>query len=496
MDASQKISPFQLTCLLLLGRVFTVIIWKPQLTEAGSGLLAALLSPVAQFVLVLAVMKLLSLLKESEGNGWLHKAIHKLIQVAGLVFFLWAAGWSAVSCGRFISRSFYDGMYPFFFIGLMLLAGCFAVFQGLEAIARTAPIVVLLTTLGLLLLGLGAAGSMHLRYLPPLTLSVKGTAQMALGSGAMNFELWALLFLQPYATKPLKKRAIAIWLGLVALLSIATTLTVMLTLGYYAEGVEYPVLAVARCAHFSMTARLDPVLMGVWILLGLTKISMFLFLAAQLWRQLFLTGAWAWRQGGMAAGLVCCMVALSGCGRGGDTIGAKTIVTMLEVEQGNRCVVRAEYRIVGSGEGEADYGIYTAQGENLQKALEALERKESVRLFMESCRVAVIQGTREDGHTADLLEEMNACGDIRPLTAIFLSDKELLTDDKDKAVSIGRSLEKLFKKNGGILEENYTLKDSIACERDPRISLILPVVKPNDRGDGVWFIEMKTSKKG
>lgn len=497
MDSSQKISPFQLTCLLLCGRLFTVLTYRAELPEAGSALLATVVSPVAQFAVIAAALALLKKLKESGGSGWLHKLLHKSLQLSGLVFFLWAALWSAVSCGSFISASFYDSRHGMLFVALILAAGGFAVFQGLEGIARTAPLVLLLVFGGLVLLGGSAAGSMQLRYLPPLTVTAQGTAMLSLSGGRMNFELTALLFLQPYATKPLRKGAIAAWLGITAVLSLGVMLSVMLCLGYYAKDLTYPVLAVARCGRLAMLERLDPILMGIWVLLALVKTAVFLFLGAQLFRQLFIKGAWAWRQKGAAVAAVLLLtVTLSGCGGAGESIGAKTIVTMLEVERGTDCTVRVEYRLVGNGDGGTEYGMYTADGETLGEAMAALECRESVRLFTESCRVVTIRSDEGMDKNAEVLEELEEYGEIRPLTAIFITDDKLLSRDRDKAVSMGRSLEKLFVKNGGGLGEHYTLKDSIASLRDQRLTLLLPVVAVNDRDDGVWLVDFKKTKKG
>ncbi|MEG1777534.1 MAG: GerAB/ArcD/ProY family transporter, partial [Angelakisella sp.] len=375
---------------------------------------------------------------------------------------------------------------------LMMAAGVFAAFQGLEGMARTAPIILLLTAGGLLMLGVGAAGSMHLAYLPPLTLTAEEAFGLSAQSGMANTELAALLFLQPQATKPLRKGAIAAWLAAGAVLSAAIILAVLLCLGGYAETVPSPVLAVAQCAGLSVFPHLDPALMGIIILLGFVRTSLYCFLCALLWRKLFGKRRRAGRACGEAAvSLLFCLSLLSGCGTAEESIGAKTIVTMLEVEYSPRCVVRAEYRMVGSGEKEAEYGVYSGEGDSFALALAAIERKESVRLFTESCGTVAIHKVGGEEKTTALLEEINACGKIRPMTAMFLCEGRLLCEEREGGASMGRGLEKLFVKNGGMIEEKYTLKDSIACGRELRLALTLPVVVPNKRGDGVWFVNFE-----
>ena len=288
MDYHNKISPFQLVCMLIVTRLFGVLTISLKDGEFGSVLVAYLFTAAAQIAIILLAQKLsLSGVGNSPMLLDCGRGCHK-IMTGGYIFIIGLITSNALyRFGDFFSVSFFQGEHKMGITFLLMAVVAFAVFQGLEAIARATPIIMVVVTVGLLCLFGASIPELKLRYLPELTFSMKEITTNTLVLTGMNVEIILLLLLQPYTTQgKVKNKAMYVWVIAITAITALTALVVSLSLGVYASEGEYPLFVVAQAAGIPVLQRLDSILMGMWIFLGVMKLSIYLFLFAQLWGEM------------------------------------------------------------------------------------------------------------------------------------------------------------------------------------------------------------------
>ena len=304
MEKKIKISPFQLTVLLALSRMFTVMTYTPRigpLPEGSVSLVTTHLSPVAQyFLLMLAAGWCASpkgvspLLLSGRGARVGHMVFSALYWAFSLVVCLY----TVVNFIYFLVTSFYDFRDVFLMAAVFVLCAGFAVSQGLEAFSRAAAVFALVALLGFGAIALGLWGEYDMLNFVLRPWDPAGTIWGIYQGLAMNFELAALLLLLPHTDlEKLRPRMAAGWLGTVAALSAGLILITIFSLGEYAGYQMFPVFAAASSAKVLMFRHLDAVFMAVWVLLGFAKLTVFLFLMASMWGELLrreLTGKMVW----------------------------------------------------------------------------------------------------------------------------------------------------------------------------------------------------------
>lgn len=481
METKDRISPFQLISLLLVCRLFTVVIWSPNQPEAGSLLLAIGLSPLVQLPVALLLRRLFERLDGSNSRKWLRKGLLAVCWLAAMA----VAALTAAMAAEFLSGGFYHDRYGMVMAVLLAAAAICGVLMGLEAFARAAPAMVLLAGLGLLALVVGSADTMHLSYLPFPAITAGGTVRLVLMSLGMSFELLLFALLQPSATKRVKVGAVWWWLVIIGAVSMTLTLTIMLSMGAYAGGQQFPVYGLARVSSLPVMERMDSLLMGLWVMLGFFRTTVCLYTANLLWGRVFTADGGKART--MVHGGAVCLAAvllLSGCTSHQVGTAGRSIVTMLELEPGEEGLgVRVEYRLPPRDEQPPAFGVYSGTGDSLWEALGEIERQNSARLYLDNCQAVVLMnGTEALEGKNGLLEQLNTIGSIRPKTAVLLAEGSApMLAAEDESLSMADRILGLFRKKGGSLGGRFGLKDAVACARDSRLPLLLPVVTMEEK---------------
>ncbi len=284
MQNKYKISPFQLICILYLCRLFAVITMSVRDAEFGSILLSYPISAVLQIVLIALAQKLsYSHLGASPLATNCGKICHWGLLVGYLVSTAIVGASTLWRFGDFFSVSFYNGRYKMWILLLMALAGGFAVIHGLEALARTAPIALLLVGVALAVLFVGAVPEINMRYLPVLETSFDGTVNYSALLVGANTDIIPLLLLLPFtSTGKVKMVASGVWVCVATVITATMAVLITLAVGVYAGTGTYPVYTLAQAGSVPFMTRLDSVLMGVWVFLGLIKFAIYLFITTMI----------------------------------------------------------------------------------------------------------------------------------------------------------------------------------------------------------------------
>ena len=309
MEKKVKISPFQLTILLVLSRMFTVISYSSTnspLTHGTVSVLTTIISAVIQYAFVILAAFLCT---GDQGvsplflTGRGAKTGHFIFGGLYWGFSLLICLHTVLHFTYFLTLSFYDFQKAWPIALVFVFCTGVAVSQGLEAFARGSAIFALVVALGIGCIALGLWREYDFLNWVRMPWNIMDTAWGVYQGFAANFELVALLILLPYThLENLRPRMAAGWLGIVAILSVGMILITTFSLGEYAGLKIFPIFAAAASAKVLLFQHLDAVFMGIWVLLAFVKGTVFLFLASSMWGELYrreMTGAIVWANAGL-----------------------------------------------------------------------------------------------------------------------------------------------------------------------------------------------------
>lgn len=193
---------------------------------------------------------------------------------------LFSAALEIVQGERFYSQAMRTGLPVELFLILLFLAVFYGVCSGLNALARTATAVLVLTGFSMVLLVLSVLPQLRLVNLQPAVLDGSALVRDFAGQFylAPELVLWAVL--QPNAPKAEPRRSSSVFLWLFAAQTLLCLLGEM-TLGAAYQQEEQPLFTIARLGGISVFRRLDALHASVWLLLFLVKITLYLAVFVQ-----------------------------------------------------------------------------------------------------------------------------------------------------------------------------------------------------------------------
>lgn len=304
MEETGKISVSQLLLLLFLSRFFSVAAYTP----AGQGTEVTLITTLLSGLVQLAALWLgLAFCRRRTGvspflapGGWFYRLQNLLYWGCCMAVCIY----TVVNFTAFMTAVVYDYRYGWMVAVTFAAAGALAACQGLEGLARGGGILAVLLGVGCAVIALGLWRQYDWQNFTLRLLSPGDTLRGACHSFAMNGELFALLLLLPSLRRAPGTASCAGWVGCLTLAAVLVQLMTMLTLGAYGGMKPFPVFTAVTSAGFRSFQRLDSVFLVIWVVLGLTKLAVFLTLAARLSASVFFRpggAGWVWGSGALAA---------------------------------------------------------------------------------------------------------------------------------------------------------------------------------------------------
>ena len=172
--------------------------------------------------------------------------------------------------------------------------------------------------------------------------------------------------------------------------------------------------------------------------------------------------------------LAAVMLLAGGCSPQGD-ISKRSIVTAAAVvlTGEGEYQLSVEYLTQLSSE-EQSWKYRTGSGSSFAQAVTAIELASGKSLYLDGCKVLVVEGTDSRRQLQGLLEEIDAHGGIRPLTLVAVTPKtgELLESQEGRSAG-----EEVFRLLTGSALSELNLKDCLNLLRTPGRGLLLPVVE-------------------
>lgn len=166
----------------------------------------------------------------------------------------------------------------------------------------------------------------------------------------------------------------------------------------------------------------------------------------------------------------------AGCSPHGD-VAKRSIVTVTAVsrrEEGG-CRVTVEY-LEHLGKEEDGRETKTGEGETFAQAVTDIETDAGKLLYLDGCKILLLEGFQNRELLTDILEEVDAYGGIRPLTlvAVCPDPDKLLKTDEDKDEAPGNEVFTLL--TGGELSQ-VNIRDCLNLLNTPGRGLLLPMVE-------------------
>lgn len=176
--------------------------------------------------------------------------------------------------------------------------------------------------------------------------------------------------------------------------------------------------------------------------------------------------------------LLLAVLSLGGCSRRED-LSKRAIVTAVAVslreDGGYR--VRAE-SLSRLGSEEKSWESRTGTGDTFAQAVTGLELAAGKSLYLDGCRVLLLDGFSDREELKSLLEEVDSHGGVRPLTLVAVSPElSALPEEKEQEESAGETVFSLLA--GGELTQ-VNLKDCLNLLETPGRGLLIPVVEEKE----------------
>lgn len=286
------ISVSQAVIMLFLCRMFNILTYMPRSTiqvETGATLISTIISIV---ILLLMVIPMILLYQNNYGMDVIDSTT-KLSPVLGKILNLFCLIVLVLSIISTTSRFQYfmnNAVFPdssaVSVIITMLIATTYAVFMGIEGIARTASIVFVFFIISMTVIMLSSLNQVEFINLKPAVNSAQQSIFLStIQNISRNVEVILVLFLYPYIKGSFKKTVI----GYILFSSIATTiigLSTILILGDFIRQQVFPFYTMASIVGLGIFQRLDAIHMALWVMIAFIKISLYTWVAKGLMQRL------------------------------------------------------------------------------------------------------------------------------------------------------------------------------------------------------------------
>ncbi len=292
MQDHTRISTVQLVCLMTISSITLTITCSASLlggNDLTDNLLSCVIAFLCNFLLVIPAFLLLrnrsdcALLLQSESAGrW-------LLWIAAIfyvLYFLFADMQYLASFQFFLGNAFRPAVPTWIFSAMILLAAVYSAVKGLEAMGRTALIILVLFFCGVAVIAALLLSDIKSEHFMPLFYNgggqtISGTAFYL--SGSSSVAVYALLF---SAAKGRRRLGFCIWNLLTCSTAMLILFLVIGTLGNYANLQLFPFYTAATLAELGTFQRMDSIFICIWLIGLFLKLAVDIYCIAHCINQL------------------------------------------------------------------------------------------------------------------------------------------------------------------------------------------------------------------
>lgn len=276
-----QISAGQFAVILLVSRLVASMAFAPGTTQLTSGsdfFVSILMNAVGLIVLFLPTWWFN---RHTHASGTLEYSYILFgkggigIALLYMVFSLYILVVNAVQFIHFVSTSLSPDMPVWILCILVIAAGFWSTFYGLEAIGRGASVIAVVVVLSVLIAAISLIPEFKWLYFPPLFYNgVKPVMVGFLEEIPRTVEMAVIGILLPYI-KGSATKSFFIWNGVLCAVMLIIQATIVGVLGDFGGMVAFPYHTVITAAKTAVLERLDVVTTSVWVAALFVKIALF-----------------------------------------------------------------------------------------------------------------------------------------------------------------------------------------------------------------------------
>lgn len=293
MHNDTTISSGQLTCLLLVSSATVFLTMNSALLggrDLTDNLFSCLFAMLTGFLLLLPVFLLRRQYPKSDLLMQAQRAGSGLRIIFAVFYFLYVLLIDIQYLSNFqyvLGSTFSTGVPSWIFTVMLVLVALYAAYKGLEAIGRTAALILLLILPGICFLGVLLIPEIDLQNLTPPFLHGFGqafTGTLYFLSGSYGIVTYALLF---PAVSGKSGQFLLLWNGATWLIVALIVFLINGVLGIYASFQLFPLYSAATMAKLGTFQRMDTIFIGLWVVGIFLKLSLGIHLLSRCGEALF-----------------------------------------------------------------------------------------------------------------------------------------------------------------------------------------------------------------
>ena len=293
MQIKAKITPFQFYTMLYLGRIFSHIAYISNIRVQFSSeetIYGMILMGV--YLLLTSVPILYMMRKDMESSiitraECISKGFSKALCVIFLLDFYIYAILSAGRFELFVSSVMFPETNMAIVVITLLAASAYSAYKGIEAIGRAGIVFLVPVLFSFAFVFLSLIKDVDpLNYTPMLSADIGKISGIGLYTCSRTAEILAAAILLPFV-KNQKKGHLPMWILIITLTFIITTLVLEGVLGAYNKTQLFGMYTLAVLAEFEFIERLDALISCIWMICAIIKLSVIFFICDYLFTQLF-----------------------------------------------------------------------------------------------------------------------------------------------------------------------------------------------------------------
>lgn len=293
MEMTPKITSFQFYTILFLSRVFAMVTYVASLRTQLSATDEVIMTLVmAVFLLITAIPTALLLKTDNKSSlimraSCLSKVYAKIICVVYIIDYLYFGIITTVRFGIFTGSVMFPDTNILFFIFVMLAASAYIAIKGIEAMGRSAVIILVPVIFSLVFVFVSQSDEFDiLNFTSAFSDNTGDIISSGFYTCARTGELAFVTLLTPYVRNQ-KSSHLYSWIFAVSIIVFITEFMLSGVLGNFGGTQLFSMYSLSVLAEFGFIERMDALITCMWLLCAGVKISITLFLCETLFTSLF-----------------------------------------------------------------------------------------------------------------------------------------------------------------------------------------------------------------
>lgn len=293
MELTPKITSFQFYTILFLSRVFAMVTYIAGFREQLSATDEVIMTLIMGVFLLLTAIPTAIFLKQDNKSSIITRAscvspaFSKILCVIFFIQSLYFGIITSVRFGIFTGSVMFPDINIIFFIFVMLASSSYIAYKGIEALGRSAVIILIPVFIALIFVFATQSKQFDLlNFTSPFSSDIGNMLSSGLYTCARTGELAFVTLLTPYVNNQ-KNKHLFRWIFAIVITVLVTEILISGVLGNFAGTQLFSMYTMSVLAEFGFIERLDAIITCMWLLCAAVKIAITIFLCETLLSSFF-----------------------------------------------------------------------------------------------------------------------------------------------------------------------------------------------------------------